>query len=331
MWMVFRTIVVLILELFFGYVFGVLICDRMIKWQEKPVGCMIIGFLAYQALFQVFALSVYRTTSILHHLSFIWAVVVVMLTVLGLILCRKSIINQLMRMQKCLYENRIVMLVMFLVVVVVCFFVSTNGVSDEDARYYIGLVNTTVSTDSIYQYNVYNGTMTDSFYLRRAFTTFEIHSAVLCQIFDVHALLMTRIMRACQNVLLTSGAVFLCGKELFRKEQNSEHKAGILVSLFLIMQPIFVETIYTPARFMIYRAYEGKSFAANVLVIFVLYCSIKAARVRKKRMVALLLLIVWGSIAISTSAMVIIPVEMFVVVTASYIALNRKKVKGAIV
>ena len=72
----------------------------------------------------------------------------------------------------------------------------------------------------LYGANVYTGELTYTIYGRRALATFEFHSAVLSQWFQIPALVTTRVFRACQNVILTSFAVYLFAKEVFRKSDD---------------------------------------------------------------------------------------------------------------
>ena len=232
-------------------------------------------------------------------------------------------------MLKKIRANKGIVIVGAVVVLLFCYYVSINGESNEDARYYIGLMTTSVDTDSLFRYNVYNGYQGDSLYLRRALATFEIHGAVLCQITKIHPLVLARVFRASQNVILTSAIVYLCSKELLvRDEEQKESKAIVTVVFFWMLQMIFADTIYTPAAFLLYRAYEAKAYTANMLVLLGLYLSIKYTSEKNIRGFILLIIFLWGSMALSTSAFIVTVAEcmlLLVAIKLKEIVLKYKK------
>lgn len=330
--MIVRAILALVIEFVTDYVLGTLINSKIIRIKDNILVNTFLGFFAYQALMQGMTLLTYLMDGELHDLANVWCIIVGIITIVGMLLCRKAVYEDYRQIKALVKNNGMYFGAMAAVIILACLFVATNGETNADSSYYIALINTTVTTDSLFDYNVYTGQHVESFYLRRALATFEIHSAVLCRIYGVHALVMARIMRACQNVLLTSAGVYLCGTMLFRKEREKVYgKACALVMAFWALQPAFTETIYTTSTFLLNRAYEGKAFTANAIAIFVLYFTVKCVKTRKKRYLLLLALIVWGSTAVSASAMIMVPVECVVVLLATYFALIwRKKEEGAI-
>lgn len=330
--MIIRAILALVMELVTGYILGTLINSKIIRIKDNILTNTFIGFFAYQALMQGMALLAYYVDGDLHDLSRTWCIMVGGVSLISSVLCYKDISVDVKQLSSLIKRLGIYFWAMSGAIILTCFFAATNGVTDADSSYYIALINTTVTTDSLFDYNVYTGQHVDSFYLRRALATFEIHSAVLCQVYQIHALVMARIMRACQNVLLTGAGVYLCGTMLFRKEIEKVHeKACMMVIGFLALQPAFTQTIYTASTFLLNRAYEGKAFSANAIAIFVLYYTVKCVKSMKKRYFLLLALVAWGSTAISASAMIMVPVECAVVLLATYFALRwRKKEEGAV-
>ena len=83
-----------------------------------------------------------------------------------------------------------------------------NGEMNDDSTYYIGLINTTLTSGRLYKFNAYTGEQVHSLYLRRALVTFDINTAVACKIYHIHPLVITRITRASLNMIVTAGAVY---------------------------------------------------------------------------------------------------------------------------
>lgn len=119
---------------------------------------------------------------------------------------------------------------------------------NDDSTYYIGLINTTLTSGRLYKFNAYTGEQVHSLYLRRALVTFDINTAVACKIYHIHPLVITRITRASLNMILTAGAVYLIGR-------NFSGREGCILegrNIYLYcpgMQFPFDNTIYTSAAF----------------------------------------------------------------------------------
>ena len=296
----------LIVELLIEYFGGAMLTKILLKKEGNAGMNLLTGFVAYQVLFQIFALGIVCTTKVLHHLSILWIVSLSILVPLSIWYGRNIFSRQIYEIISFIKKNKGICVVGFVVVLVFLYFICINGEINEDSSYYIGLIATSVQTDTLFQYNAYTGMEMESFYLRRALSTFEIHSAVLCQVLKFHPLILARIFRASQNVLLTSVAVMMCGKTVFWKDQKDGMKKAVLtVMVFWILQLPFAHTIYTPARFLLYRAYEAKAFAANVVVLFGGYLCVKVLQERNIGYIILLGIYLWGSIAMSTSAAIV--------------------------
>lgn len=326
--MVIRALIVLLIELWVCYLFGMLMNKCLLKRTTNVIDSTLIGFFAYQIMCQVMALTCYFTTGVLHHLSTAWVMVVVLCSIVSIIFCRKEIVEGVTKLQQTLVSEKVAFGITILVVVAFCYYVAINGETNADSQYYIGLVNTTASTDTLYKYNPYNGFAGGAFFLRRALANFEIHSAILCQLSGVHALVLTRITRAIQNVILTSGAVYLWGQLLFKTdEERKNKKACVLVGIYLILQMVFSCNYYTNAMFFLQRAYEGKAFAANVVLLYVIYISWQFAETKKLKDLSVILLVFWGSVALSSSALFLVPVAV-VLVIIPYVVLSMWENKG---
>ena len=310
MMLICRTLLLLFVELIIEYSFGVMLSKWIIKKDVNLCLNLLMGFVAYQALFQVMTMAVVVTTRVLHHLSMVWAGCLFILIPLSFWYGHEVMLQQLKEIVGTLRRKKFVIALFFLVVIAFCYYVSIHGEQNDDACYYIGLMTTTVDTDSLFQYNAYTGQEMESLYLRRALATFEIHSAVLSQMTGIHPLLIARIFRACQNVILTSAVVALCSEVLFwQKDAFALEKSVYTTCIFWMLQFPFSHTIYTPAYFLLYRTYEAKAFTANIVVLLGLYLCVTLLRKPKNRYFIFIIIYLWGSAALSTSAMGITIVE----------------------
>ena len=308
--LVVKAVLLLAFELIIEYLFGTMLSKLVLKRENNPGLSLLLGFMGYQAFFQVISLAVTLTTGVFQHLVIAWAVCLIVFVPFSFFYSKRTWQRQLKETLFMLKQQKWLVILAAGVVIALCYYVAINGEQNEDAQYYIGLMTTTIDTNSLFRYNVYTGLEMDSLYLRRALATFEIHSAVLSQLFGIHPLIVARIFRACQNVILTSVAVFLCSKTIFWKEDmDGVEKAILAVVVFWMIQIPFSKTIYVPSTFLLYRAYEAKAFTANFVVLLGLYLCIKMLRERKFTTLLMVGLFMWGSLAMSTSAFIVAGTE----------------------
>lgn len=318
--MVIKALLVLLIELIVCYLLGLSVNKCILKRKTNIIDSTLVGFFAYQIMCQVMTLGCYFTTGVVHQLSYLWAAVVVVVSILSIIGCKKSIKMDVHDVRQTISQDKVTYSIMFFVVAAFCYYVAINGETNADSQYYIALVNTTASTDTLYKYNPYNGFESDAFFLRRALASFEGHSAILCQLSGLHALVITRITRAIQNVIMTSGAVYLWGQSLFSKEaENQKKKICALVGVYLILQMVFACNYYTNAAFFLRRAYEGKAFTANVVLLYVLYLNRQFICTKDKKQLFVMGIVLWGSAALSSSAMFLVPAATIMVIIPSIV------------
>ena len=308
--MIFKALLLLVVEIITEYLIGTMLVKLVLKKEGTPGMNLLMGFLADQLLFQVLCLTVAQVTGILHHLTILWSGLRFVVFGFSIIICRELVKKQWMLYKAVMKRNKWIAATAFLVVLAFCWYVSINGERNDDADYYIALMTTTLDTNTLFRYNAYTGMALESLYLRRALVTFEIQGAVLSQLTGLHPLVIARVFRACQNVILTSVAVFICAHTLFwRTGKNKEENSLLTCILFWILQPPFANTIYTPATFLLYRAYEAKAFTANFIVLFGLYLCVQILRERDSRYLIIMGIFFWGSLALSTTAFVVAFVE----------------------
>ena len=325
-----KVLIILLLEIIIFYILGTFFYQICFHGKEsRATERTITGFLLLQIIFQMCALPCIFLDTTLTVLTRLWMVVIGVILCGSVLIARNALSSGIKEIIQYIKVHKGVVFFLALVILAVCYYVSINGERNDDSTYYIGLINTTLSMDSMYRFNVYNGFGMESLYARRALATFDIHSAVLCKIFDVHPLILTRYGRANLNVLLTAMATYLMGTKLFSKESSAlvEKKACTLVMMVFAANFLFAGNIYTSATFLLTRAYEGKAFAGNVLVVFTLYVCFKLIEEFNKDTVVLLLLILWGCLAISTSAIVVNFVAVILLLVPYYVFQMAKRIK----
>jgi hypothetical protein len=332
--MVLRAILALLADLFVCYLCGELVLYNFFRKLSHPFSNILVGFLLCQSIFEVITLGCYFLGKGLAEVTTLWLILAGILCLAGGWTWIRHIRANGHASQAGVLQHgehdpaaetlqrltRIAAVGAVATVLLFCYYVSVNGEFKADSRYYIPLVNTTVTTGTLFQYNPYNGIYGNAWFLRRALATYEIHSAMLCKVFHLHALVVTKITRACENVVLTSMAVYLLGRKiLWRPETNQKRaqvKACCLVIVFLFFQLIYALTYPSSAMFFLTRAYEGKALIANAIVLFTMYLCAEFILCGQKRYLLLLVCTLWGATAVSGTGTAVILIEILLFAAA---------------
>lgn len=308
-----RAVLALIVDVLICYLWGEAILGNFYKRICHPFTDILIGFLLGQGIFQLVTLGCYFAGGELTQVILLWSLCVAGMCVWGICTWIRNRRKPAASHHKG-KQTLLAAAATLVVVIAFCYYVCINGELNEDSRYYVGLVNVTMNTGTLFQYNAFNGVQGDSWYLRRALATYEIQSAVIGKVFHLPAILVTRYMRAWEDVLLSSMTVYIFGKRILWQESESEttqtRKSCGLVVLFLLFQLIYARSYSSSGMFFLIRAYEGKAIVANVLTLLTLYLCAEYMRSRERRLLLLQALALWGATAVSTSGMVVIAAEI---------------------
>ena len=311
---VMKAIVILLLQIIIYYLFGSLL-ELLCRKKHGMVFKVISGFLTYQIIFQICALPMIKMDQTLTRLTILWLLIVAICCIWVGIRCRKRIMEDIGMVRNAFFRHKIWFLLMGIFLLVMCYYVSVNGEINDDSTYYIGLINTTLTSNRLYRFNAYTGEQVKSLYMRRALVTFDINTAVACQIYHIHPLVITRITRASLNVILSAGSVYLLGRTFLGKGKEAFWKAGVFTCLAMACNFLFDNTIYTSAAFLLHRAYEGKAYAGNVLILFTIYLCIEEIRKTDKWNYIYLAVTLWACIAISSTAILVTGAACVVLLT----------------
>ena len=319
--MIIKAVVLLIIELVIYWIIGALIAGSLFR--ERKVNSEIltvIGFLGYQILFQVCAFPFIITKRWFHELVTCWLIVIVCVIAIGVFLKRKYLLSQMQEMCTKIKEQPLCFAVGVLAVVLFAYYGMMNGRLDDDSVYYIGLANTTLDLNIMFRSNVYTGELQPSLYLRRIFATFEINAAMLAKVFEIHPILVMRVFRVVLNATLSACTLFEIGNVIYQKVEVQQRRMKSMAFMVLALYSNFLmeKTIFTSGTFLLHRTYEGKAYAAGVLVFFGIYICMQMTLEKQKRSyVGLMIVLLWASSAISSTA-VVVNLAVFVVWGIAY-------------
>lgn len=297
-------------------VFGVAFCH---VFRLKPRGYEIglIGFFVYFGLFQIAALPLILLQRPFHELVVLWLVVAAAVNIFVFLRGRAELGTLFQKVFAGMWRNRGLLLVtVILLILFCCWFQGTQDYVGWDTTYYIGTVGTTVEMDSMYVYDSASGTIEKTLDFRYALSAFYMHSALLCKLTGLGAMLVQKYILGTLCILMHACTLIVLGIHLFPEE---EKKALFMTGLVFLLHLGF-QTNYTVSEFLLVRGYEAKGFCANVVIPAVFYailCLWKDAKRREHWFLAFA--ICFSSVPVSMSSLVIVPAMMGIAILAEWL------------
>lgn len=313
--------VLLLLGIEFG-VYGV-VFGRLFRLKLRIYETGIFGFFVYFGLFQLVALPLIFMQRPFHELVILWLVVAAVVNILALLLTRKELGGLFWGGITGLWRNKgILLAAVALLIAFCCWFQATQQYFGWDTTYYIGTVDTTVCTDTMYVYNGSSGAIEKALDFRYALSAFYMHSAILCKLTGLGGMLVQKYVLGTLCILMHGGILFAMGRRLFAETK----KALFMVGLAFVMHLGF-HTGFAASDFLLIRGYEAKGFCANVVIPAVLYAVLCLWKDWDKREHWFLAFMVcFSSIPVSMSSLVIVPAIMVIAVLAEWLTERKWRV-----
>lgn len=272
------SVVGFVLQLAVFFCAGSLLMN-FLKMKKEAMTAVIIGYLAYFAVFELLAVPMTLLLVPLKVLAAVWAVFLAAVCLFAIVRLHKQWICQLKEFfagtGKMFREHSGWLLPALAAAVLQCLIVVLYQDSTQDAAYYVGTVSTSVYTDTLGRYNPFTGQAISAFSARYVFSAFPMNNAVWCVITGLPALIQCKIVMSLINVLVANGIIWQTGRQLFGGEKK---QADLMVFLVFLLN-LYTGTIYTPGTFLFTRFYEGKALLANVAIPMVLLISICLFRI----------------------------------------------------
>ncbi len=248
------------------WLLGALLPDRL-QSQSIPVMC-ITGFLVYYSLFQVIALPMKILQKPLSYLTLTWFGLLLLLIFYVFLKRRRPLIESVKQLPSSVPKMLLVFWVMVLALAIALLLgFNTNSISDYDACYYIGLPVSSTYSNTLELLSPYTGLPLEEpqhFYL---LNTDTLHSAVIYQALNIHPLMERKYSFTMAMALIFEMCLYLCGRELFRKEYGKTAVFQLLANLVLLN----AYSIAGVSHYFAYRTYEGKAIT-SYLYMTIIFC-----------------------------------------------------------
>ena len=286
--------------------FGSVVTSR---WKKEPFSLtttLMIGFFLFYGLFQVIAVPCTFLKLPLTWLAAIWMTAVAAVVIYAAVTCRQLWAEAGKAVWQQFRREPFWMLVPLAVVAAQTVFVVMWQTDYWDATYYIGDVSLSVYTDTISLYDPLTGELRSVFDIRHCFATYLMQDAVVCRVFGIHPLIETKTIMGAVITVMSNVVLYQIARLLFDGKRD---RIGLML-IFALLVNLFTYTSYTSSSFLLLRTYEGKAVLGSVIVPAVIYMAFRLYRDDKNPALwRLLFLLCQSGCAISSSAMMLLPVE----------------------
>lgn len=297
--------VVMIVLLILFEVFGV-ITSFLLKRKSGFIENLIMGFFAYYSFFQILALPMVLLKQSLSDLAKIWGIclVVVILFFIYVVIKQRESTNS---WKKYVKTFNVYTLLLVLCILALCIVSLMQDYYGWDTAYYIGNINTSLYTDTMYLVDGNSGALLEKIDFRYALSMFYMNSAVFCKWFGITAVCMQKYVIAILCILMHASIVYMIGKELFGDDLK---KSALFVTIALGLNFFFVSE-YTSSQFLLLRGYEAKGYCANVVITALLWLILRLWK-GKDDTFKYIFLVMFASIPVSMSSILIVPVLLVI-------------------
>ena len=290
---------------------------RLFHWEFRKYEMGILGFFVYFGVFQIAALPLILLQRPFHEMVVLWLLIAVVVHIYVFIAARKELGSMIKGIFAGVWRSKGLLLAAVIALVLFCcWFAGTQQYVGWDTSYYIGIVDTTTMTDTMFVYDGESNVMEKALDFRYALSSFYIHSALLSRLTGISGMLLQHYVLSPLCIFLHASILFAMGRRLFPEEK----KALFLTGLVFILHLGF-HTSYAASDFLLIRSYEAKGFCANVVIPAVFYAVLCLWKDRRKREHwALAFVICFSSIPVSMSSLVIVPAILVIAVLADWLA-----------
>lgn len=235
------------------FLLGMLLCGNRDK-----IRAYIYGWMIMLALFEILVLPLIFLKASFQTFCILWMTVIIILALFGLYKNRKNLPLKFANTPHPTWTGIFFVLQCLVQVILV----AVLQHSDADDMYFIGIANTSLSTNTMLQFEAYTGQPAASFPLRYVFSPFPIFIACISKFTGIHPAIIAHTLFPIVFIPIFYLIMYKLGEKIFTE------KAKILLFCNIIALLNFFGnySIYTSSTFLLFRIWQGKAIVANIIL-----------------------------------------------------------------
>lgn len=273
----------------------------------------LYGYLLFFALFQVLAIPLTFFHQPFSLLVCLYGGGVVLLSVIGFFVRKKELlqwVRDLPSQRPGWYGVAALLLIAFQTAVVV---LGTHV--DLDDSFFVATANTTVTTNTIFQYDAYTGDPYLSFPARYVLAPYQIWIAFISRAVQMHPAAVAHTVLPAALIPLAYAAFSLIGEVLLGQEKKKKEKYLLFLAV-IIMSSYY--SFYTQGTFLLVRIWQGKAVLAAILLPAVFWLCMRLMVEKKERCGWFLLVCAMLASLMTSSMGILLPVLVVAVFALKY-------------
>lgn len=228
---------------------------------------LVTGLMVQYAIYEVLALIGIALDESFRLLSKIYALVAVLLALLGaicLFLKRKELKEAWEKRMKLQLDGYLIVALILIGIQIAAIIIFATP--DSDDAFYSGLSSMSIAGDYILKYNAYNGLLETGIGARYALSALPVYQASLSLLTGgMHHLFITHNLFPVFYMPLAYGLFYQIGKLLVGKETKKRHCFLFFFALLHLLGNFFV---FSPQNFLVTRIWQGKALFVCFIVPF---------------------------------------------------------------
>ena len=310
---------------------------------------IMVGFFSYFAIMQIIYLPSLLAKASFTFFAVAWGIICLILLISIIVYCNKGLgrnANRLLReviMPRVNHDKKqkegnlcnkmighCLFVVLFFVLSALILYQGLYNMHGFDAAFYIGTVNNTLFTDTMFLHRGETGIASRVIDMRYALSgAFYMNTAFWCRLLNLPPLMVQKYTFGSLVVILHGMLVFMIAGKLFKGDRRKIYSFSIIALLL----NVFFHTGYSTSTFLLMRGFEGKGYCANVILYAVFYIALCIwGNSEGDKYWKILFIVSLGSVPIAMSSLVILPAMIFIFTTAELIVQKDKSIliKGGV-
>ncbi|MEF9989767.1 MAG: DUF6077 domain-containing protein [Christensenellaceae bacterium] len=304
--------------------FGTFVTSNVPSIKHSLCVNIIAGFFCFYALFEIISLPFVLLLQPFKRLEIVWVCIWIAVVILSAVFKRKQWAGIYKNAISTIKSIPIVLLIVIAVTAVQIVIVATTTYSDLDDMYYISEVNTTLSSGMMYQSDPVLGTQITSMSLRYALSTYSVSNSLMCDVFGIPPLVMMKIALPVALITISNMIYYKIAQQLFKEKKVA---IGIFMACILLLLFFGNYSIYTPARFTLFRIAHGKGIVVAIIAPMLIYLFLRIVNNQSERFSwQMLFLLCLASVNVTLTAVFIVPVGITAFAVPYMIAKKNVKI-----
>lgn len=305
--MVVKALLLLVVYLTEYYLYGMAVAKLCRVKTNSMANCIITGFWTQGLVFFVFIIPFKLTVKGVDFTSRIWLGVWIVIMTVIVITCHNVIRENIKQTLKWISDNRYIFMVIGAVVLVELLYETffgnyTNG---NGAAYFVGTAASDLFTNHFGIVMPETGEKLIKFESLYFLQTYAHHTAVVSKLTGLAATIEMRTIMSNVVIMISGLTIYELSKAIFKENKK---KVVLFWMVYQIIILIFSNSVYVPAYYLFYRAFEGKTIFGMLLIPYVLTCFWRLYdNDRDTYMLTCLVLALLGSYTFCMSTMYVLP------------------------